>query len=96
MPTPTYDRWRCDVVLPTDMETVVWTHTAKKHKDIHDAWKAQHPKNPDFINMVKLNRAAAHKIPNSLIKVTRLGKLSNKATAQKYDSLTVADGSLLS
>jgi len=86
MPSPTYDRWRCEVVLPTDMETVVWSCTASKHQDIDNEWKQKHPNNPDFINMVKLNRAAAHKIPNSLIKVTRLGKLSNKSKAQKYES----------
>ena len=68
MPRPQYNRWLCEVVMPTDLTTVIWTYSAAQQCDIDAAWKKQFPSNPGFINMVKLNRAAAGKIPNSLIR----------------------------
>lgn len=84
MPTPAYERWKCQVVSPTDMSTVIWEHSAATHMDIDTKWKNENPDNPTFINMVKLNRAATHKTPHSLIKVYRIGKLSEKLKAKKY------------
>jgi len=78
MPAPTVDRWKCDVLNPADLQSVVWTFQAPSIQQIKNKWDEECPDNKVFLNNVKLNRASANRLKNALIRVYRIGEFGSR------------------
>jgi hypothetical protein len=77
MPTAIENRWRCEILKPTDLE-VIWSCDSPNIINIKKEWDEQFPCNKDFVNIVRLNRSACNKLKNGLIKVYKINSFGDR------------------
>tara|TARA_Y100000114_G_C11688960_1_gene292571 strand:+ start:253 stop:492 length:240 start_codon:yes stop_codon:yes gene_type:complete len=72
MPAPQSDRWKCELINPLDMESILWEGIGKTLEDI--AEKFQKENKNDYITKSRLSRATLGRCSpkNNLIRIYKL------------------------
>lgn len=72
MPPPQSDRWKCELINPLDMESILWEGIGKTLEDIASKFQAEN--NNDYITKSRLSRATLGRCSpkNNLIRIYKL------------------------
>lgn len=80
MPPPKEDRWKCHLVSPVDMKTILWQCSKPTIREIAQEWKNQ--TGNKYLSEVRISRATLGKSKNELIKVYRIGQFCKARMSQ--------------
>ena len=74
MPPPLTDRWKCELISPLDLRTILWQAEGKTLEDIAEKFEAENECN--YITKSRLSRATLGRCSpkNNLVRIYKIKK----------------------